>query len=136
MTGTFLVNTVDEFLIIDNGKLTNFNGDLEDYRKAILKGTTDFKQKEENEENNSNPIVRIDKKQARQIKAQISANEKTLKRLQRKLSETEGFLNSPESYTDESGPDLQSLLRNQADLTSQIELTEEEWLQLNTQLEN
>ena len=40
-----LVNTVDEFLIIDNGKLTNFNGDLEDYRKAILKGTTDFKQK-------------------------------------------------------------------------------------------
>jgi uncharacterized membrane protein YdfJ with MMPL/SSD domain len=109
---------------------------LEDYRKAILKGTTDFKQKEVNEENDSNPIVKIDKKQARQIRAQISANEKTLKRLQRKLSETEGFLNSPESYTDESGPDLQSLLRNQADLTSQIELTEEEWLQLNTQLEN
>ena len=131
-----LVNTVDEFLIIDNGKLTNFNGDLEDYRKAILKGTTDFKQKEVSEEHNKNPIVKIDKKQARQIRAQISANEKTLKRLQRKLSETEGFLNSPESYTDESGPDLQSLLRNQAELTSQIELTEEEWLQLNTQLEN
>ena len=128
-----LVNTVDEFLIIDNGKLTNFNGDLEDYRKAILKGTTNFKQKEENDRN---PIVKIDKKQARQIRAQISTNEKTLKRLQRKLSETEAFLNSPESYTDESGPDLQSLLRNQADLTSQIELTEEEWLQLNTQLEN
>ena len=131
-----LVNTVDEFLIIDNGKLTNFNGDLEDYRKAILKGTTDFKQKEVSEENDRNPIVKIDKKLARQIKAQISTNEKTLKRLQRKLSETEEFLNSPESYTDESGPDLQSLLRNQADLTSQIELLEEEWLQLNTQLEN
>ena len=131
-----LVNTVDEFLIIDNGKLTNFNGDLEDYRKAILKGTKDFKQEKVTEENDRNPIVKIDKKQARQIRAQISANEKTLKRLQRKLSETEGFLNSPESYTDESGPDLQSLLRNQADLTSQIALTEEEWLQLNTQLEN
>ena len=131
-----LVNTVDEFLIIDNGKLTNFNGDLEDYRKAILKGTTDFKQEKVTEENDRNPIVKIDKKQARQIRAQISTNEKTLKRLQRKLSETEAFLNSPESYTDESGPDLQSLLRNQADLTSQIELTEEEWLQLNTQLEN
>ena len=131
-----LVNTVDEFLIIDNGKLTNFNGDLEDYRKAILKGTTDFKQEKVTEENDRNPFVKIDKKQARQIRAQISTNEKTLKRLQRKLSETEAFLNSPESYTDESGPDLQSLLRNQADLTSQIELTEEEWLQLNTQLEN
>jgi ATP-binding cassette subfamily F protein 3 len=131
-----LVNTVDEFLIIDNGKLTNFNGDLEDYRKAILKGTTDFKSKKVIKETDTKPIVKIDKKEARQIRAQISANEKTLKRLQRKLSETEEFLNSPKSYTDESGQDLQSLLRNQADLTSQIELTEEEWLQLNTQLEN
>ena len=131
-----LVNTVDEFLIIDNGKLTNFNGDLEDYRKTILKGTTDFKSKKVIKETDTKPIVKIDKKEARQIRAQISANEKTLKRLQRKLSETEEFLNSPKSYTDESGQDLQSLLRNQADLTSQIELTEEEWLQLNTQLEN
>ena len=34
-----LANTVDEFLIIDKGRLSRFNGDLEDYRTLILKGS-------------------------------------------------------------------------------------------------
>jgi len=130
-----LVNTVDEFLIIDDGKLTNFNGDLEDYRKAILRGTADLKSKKGTKETDKKPKIKIDKKQARQMRAKIATNEKTLKRLQRKLSETEEFLNSPESYADETGPDLQSLLRDQVDLTSQIELVEQEWLELSDKLD-
>ena len=130
-----LVNTVDEFLIIDDGKLTNFNGDLEDYRKAILRGTADLKSKKGTKETDKKPKIKIDKKQARQMRAKIAANEKTLKRLQRKLSETEEFLNSPESYADETGHDLQSLLRDQVDLTSQIELVEQEWLELSDKLD-
>ena len=34
-----LANTVDEFLIIDKGRLSRFNGDLEHYRTLILKGS-------------------------------------------------------------------------------------------------
>jgi ATP-binding cassette, subfamily F, member 3 len=130
-----LVNTVDEFLIIDNGKLTSFGGDLEDYRKNILKGTADLKSGKEKKGPSSKPVIKMDKKKARQVRAQISSNEKNLKRLQRKLSETEELLNSPDSYNDETGPDLQSLLRNQMELTSQIELIEQEWLELNDALE-
>jgi len=130
-----LVNTVDEFLIIDNGKLTSFGGDLEDYRKNILKGTADLKSGKEKKGPSSEPVIKMDKKKARQVRAQISSNEKNLKRLQRKLSETEELLNSPDSYNDETGPDLQSLLRNQMELTSQIELIEQEWLELNDALE-
>ena len=33
-----LANTVDEFLIINEGKIERFNGDLLDYRKMILQG--------------------------------------------------------------------------------------------------
>ena len=55
--------------------------------------------------------------------------------MQRKLSETEDILNSPESYESDDGPDLHSLLRDQANLTSEIELTEQEWLELNEKLE-
>ena len=32
-----LANTVDEFLIINEGNLSTYNGDLEDYRKTVLK---------------------------------------------------------------------------------------------------
>ena len=62
-------------------------------------------------------------------------HEKTLKRLQRKLSETEEKLNSPASYESNEGPDLHALLREQANLTSEIELNEQDWLELNEQLE-
>ena len=61
--------------------------------------------------------------------------EKTLKRLNRKLSETQSFLNSPESYADSPELDLHSLLRDQVNLSSQIEVNEQEWVELNEELE-
>ena len=62
-------------------------------------------------------------------------HEKTLKRLQRKLTETEEKLNSPASYESDEGTDLHALLRDQANLTSEIELNEQDWLELNEKLE-
>ena len=126
-----LANTVDEFLIIDKGKLSRFNGDLEDYRKLILKGTVN----EELIKNKEEGKVKLDKKEVKAIKTQIISSEKTLKRLQRKLSEIEGYLNSPDSYNEESGRNLHDLLREQVNLSSEIELTEQEWLDLNQKLE-
>ena len=126
-----LANTVDEFLIIDKGKLSRFNGDLEDYRKLILKGTVN----EELIKNKKEEEVRLDKKEIKAIKTKITSVEKTLKRLQRKLKEIEGYLNSPDSYNEESGRNLHDLLREQVNLSSEIELTEQEWLDLNQKLE-
>ena len=45
-----LANTVDEFLIIDNGILDNFKGDLEDYRRSVLKSSSPRGKKQENKE--------------------------------------------------------------------------------------
>ena len=61
--------------------------------------------------------------------------EKTLKRLNRKLSETQNLLNSPDSYNDSPELDLHDLLRDQVNLSTQIELNEQEWLELNEDLE-
>ena len=57
------------------------------------------------------------------------------KRLNRKLSETQNLLNSPDSYNDSPELDLHDLLRDQVNLSSQIELNEQEWLELNEELE-
>ena len=127
-----MANTVDEFLIIDQGKLDRFNGDLIDYRKIILNGSKKLP-KVENIEKEIEP--KIDKKQAKQIKTEILSLEKTLKRLNRKLSETQNLLNSPDSYNDSPELDLHDLLRDQVNLSSQIELNEQEWLELNEELE-
>ena len=127
-----LANTVDEFLIINEGNLSTYNGDLEDYRKTVLKVTPNKKIKK-NEQIEIRP--ELSKQEIKEIKNKIIMHEKTLKRLQRKLTETEEKLNSPASYESDEGTDLHALLRDQANLTSEIELNEQDWLELNEELE-
>ena len=127
-----LANTVDEFLIINEGNLSTYNGDLEDYRKTVLKVSPSKKIKK-NEQIEILP--ELSKQEIKEIKNKIIMHEKTLKRLQRKLTETEEKLNSPASYESDEGTDLHALLRDQANLTSEIELNEQDWLELNEKLE-
>ena len=124
-----LANTVDEFLIIDNGNLAHFKGDLEDYRKSVLKNSST---KGEKKLNNEKDLPKLDR---RQIKNEIIALEKILKRLNRKLKEVEESLNDPKSYEQDESLDFQTLLKDQVSLTNEIELSEEQWLDLNQKLE-
>ena len=126
-----LANTVDEFLIIDKGKLSRFNGDLEDYRTLILKGSVNNESVKDKKE----AISKLQKKEVKSIKTNIISLEKTLKRLQRKLSEVNDKLNSPDSYNEDSGNNLHDLLREQVNLISEIENAEQEWLELNQKLD-
>lgn len=127
-----LANTVDEFLIINEGKIERFNGDLLDYRKMILQGP--YKESSKSKKDSEDEVK--DRKDLKKIKTQILAIEKTLKRLNRKLAETQEFLNSPELYNDSSKMNLHDLLRDQVNLDAEIKSTEEEWLELNEELEN
>ncbi len=124
-----LANTVDEFLIIDNGNLDNFKGDLEDYRRSVLKSSSPRSKKQENKEKG---LPRLDRKE---IKNEILSLEKILKRLNRKLKEVEESLNNPKSYEEDEGLDFHTLLRDQVSLTNEIELSEQQWLDLNQKLE-
>ena len=122
-------DTVDEFLIINNGILDNFKGDLEDYRKSVLKGSSARSEKEHNKEKG---LPHSDRKQ---IKNEIIAIEKILKRINRKLKEVEKSLNNPKSYEKDEDLDFHTLLRDQVSLINEIELSEEQWLDLNQKLE-
>ena len=124
-----LANTVDEFLIINNGNLVHFKGDLEDYRKSVLKSSSIQNEKKSN---TKEVLPKLDRKQ---IKNEIIALEKMLKRLNRKLKEIEESLNDPKSYKEDEGLDFHTLLRDQVSLTNEIELSEEQWLDLNQKLE-
>ncbi len=126
-----LANTVDEFLIIDKGRLNRFNGDLEDYRTLILKGSVNNESLKDKKDSRS----KLQKKEVKSIKTNIISLEKTLKRLQRKLSEVNDKLNSPDSYNEDSGNNLHDLLREQVNLISEIENAEQEWLELNQKLD-
>jgi len=133
-----LANNVDQFLLVEDGGLSEFDGDLNDYSLRILKNLNKAHGGKVNKSSESANVVnkKADQKMMRQIKAEILAAEKRLKRLQGKISDVESILQSPDTYDGDFQDDLHDLIRNQTELKSEIEEVEQEWLLLNEKFES
>ena len=160
-----LSNAVDAFLLLDQGGLKPFDGDLEDYRSFVLTGgiklpsggpekrvktdkerlqnRTKNKQAESARESGKDIAKEIEPdrtnpssgKQIRQIKTKLRTLETSLERLNRTLREADEALADISLYENGGGDDLQSALRNQLSLKAQIDELEENWLEMTTTLE-
>ncbi|MBD3648287.1 MAG: ATP-binding cassette domain-containing protein, partial [Pseudomonadales bacterium] len=129
-----LINTVDQFLLVDKGRVEEFKGDLEDYRNRLLSppaaSTTDKPAAEEKPVRPAN-----DHREARRLKTRIKTLEERLERLHAKLRETEEALADNKLYEGTDQSELQSLLREQLSLKDSIAELEEEWLEKSQALE-
>ena len=137
-----MANAVDQFLLVENGCVSIFPGDLADYRIRVLPG----------KEKDALPTNRATKtvpprtatrpgKEVRQLKTRLNTLDNRMERLQRKLGEVEQQLSDPAIYQSRDGHakqeiDLQSLLRDQTELKEQLEAMEGEWLEVSTELES
>ena len=132
-----LANNVDQFLLVEDGGLNEFDGDLHDYSLRILKNLN--KAQPAKSKKKDSPTEGVNKKAEqkiiRQLKAEVMAAEKRLKRLQGKITEVEAVLQSPDTYDGDFQEDLHDLIRNQSELKSEIEEVEQVWLSLSEQLE-
>ncbi len=131
-----LSNTVDTFLLVEQGAVEVFNGDLVDYRRRLLDELSGEIKKTKPPKN---ATVRGDKKNFRevqQVKTRLKTLDTRLDRLNRKLSEVDVSLSDPRLYQQPSPPELQGLIRDQINLKEQIALVEEQWLDLSETLEN
>ena len=79
--------------------------------------------------------VKIEKKEMRQIRAEISKIEKRLERFQRKINEIDQELSSSDAYKKDSVINVQSLLRDKIEISGQIESLEEAWFKLNSKID-
>ena len=133
-----LANNVDQFLLIDDGALSEYDGDLNDYSIRILDNLNKAQSRKSSSKvkSDSSGNKKADQKLHRQIKAEVMAAEKRLKRLNKKIGEVESLLHSPETYDGDFQDDLHDLIRNQTELRSQIEEVEQVWLSLNEKLES
>ena len=131
-----LANNVDQFLLIDDGEVKEYEGDLNDYSTRILANINKAQPKKSAAKaKTGGSNKKADQKLLRQIKAEIMAAEKRLKRLQEKIAEVEGVLQSPDTYEGNFQEDLHDLIRNQTELKAQIEEVEAVWLGLSEKLE-
>ena len=129
-----MTNTVDQFLLVSAGLVQEFSGDMSDYRSRVLPTSNPDSQTRD-----SKPVetpVKRPGKAARQLRTRIKTMDERMARLHRKLDEVNDQLADPDTYNDHENPDLQSLLRDQIELKTQLEEMEAEWLELSEELES
>ncbi len=137
-----LRNSVDEFLLLADGKIETFDGDLDDYQRWLLnkdKNSGTQLAKENNE-------GRIDRKEQRRqqaaARARLRPMEKKIAKIEKimadnaeKLTKLEEQLLCADIYTEDQKDNLRSVLKQQTTLKQTASPLEDEWLELCEQLE-
>ena len=127
--------TTDQFLIVADGRLEPFDGDLDDYRDWLLKS------KREKPEAPAAPVAALKKAAAKPVgsrknlEARIKRLEEMIARLNAKKTEMEARLADPALYLDESKQALEAVLHDQAYVGKELGQLEGEWLERQAELE-
>lgn len=135
-----LSNTVDQFLLVKDGKLDFFEGDLNDYEKLLLENN-----KTENKTDQSK-VGKLNKKEMRQQSAEKrnqlkSLRDKSIKlekeihQNQNQLAIIDKKLTDSDLYEDAQKDQLYTLLQERAQLLSLTSDLEEAWLETIEELE-
>jgi ATP-binding cassette subfamily F protein 3 len=133
--------TADELWLVDEGRVAEFDGDLEDYAKRLR--TKDLardesaapavsrkeQKRQEAEERNRRFAER------KPLEARIRSAEQALSRLGVEKLRLEKLMAAPDIYGDNQKDDLKRCLLEQANVTAKLQKAEEEWLKLSAELE-
>jgi len=146
-----LRNTVDEFLLVANGEVAEFKGDLDDYQKWLLEQKRQeqkaeaeaFSKSAPEEKKSLSAAERKEQKrlaaerrnQLRPIKKNVEKLEAEMEAQQTALEEIENALSDSNLYSAENKDRLKTILQQQASLKQQAEQTEEAWMEQQEALE-
>jgi ATP-binding cassette, subfamily F, member 3 len=121
--------TTEKLLIVADGRLREFDGDLDDYRDWLLKRDLAPKPKAEKKPApvRSKPVNR------KPLEARIKRLEEIMSRLNAQKAAIEQKLADPAVYQDPEA--LKALLQDQAYVVKEIEQVEGEWLVKQSELE-
>ena len=135
--------TVDEYWLVDGGRVQEFDGDLDDYHQYL-------QQREEapltGGQTGSAPATVSDRKEQKRqeaekrqrlapLRKQQQAAEKLMEKLQNQLDNLEERLGDTGLYDASRKDELNQLLQQQGMLKSGLEDAEMEWMELTEQLE-
>ena len=136
-----LESCVDEFYLVANGRVADFDGDIDDYQQWL---NDDKKQTVKANKIVSEP--QVDKRQQRKEQAELRKKasplrkqadkfEKLVQKNQDELTEVEAKLADSDIYQAEHKAKLTDLLKRQAKIKQDLEAHEMQWLDLEEQIE-
>lgn len=138
-----LANSVDQFLLVADGKVEEFDGDLDDYHHWLASQRQEQKTAPVSDGKSFSAADRKEQKrleaerraQLRPLKNQIDTLEKQIDQCSTKLKQIETSLADPGIYTDKRKVELKELLTVQASLTSELNKAENLWMEKLDELE-
>lgn len=133
-----LRNTVDDFLLVANGRVEEFNGDLDDYHQWLSQQHNSEDKKVPEQEDSGD---KVDRKQQRQeaaalrkqlqpLRKKVQAAERQVDKWQSQLDDLEQQLGDTTLYDAERKNELQDLLQQQGQLKQKLAQAEEDWMEL------
>ncbi|WP_104004837.1 ATP-binding cassette domain-containing protein [Marinobacterium lutimaris] len=132
-------NSVDRFLLVANGGVEEFNGDLDDYHQWLAQQRRDQSSSDEapKETRSLSAAERKEQKrleaerraQLRPLKKEVEKLEKALEKTSDALGKVEEALGDPAVYDDSAKEQLKTLLADQARLTREQQEIEEAWME-------
>ena len=135
-----LRSVCDSFILVHNQSVTEFDGDLEDYRQ-FLKNQTVSDSSTINEQPQT-PNRKEQRKLEAELRKQQQPLRNRLKTVERQIDQLntdkdtlETYLSDPELYNESNKTQLNKYLKGQAETSKQLEVLEEEWLELIEKLE-
>jgi len=143
-----LRNTVDQFYLVANGEVQEFDGDLQDYQVWLknYNRTPDAQVKNSVPDNSVEKLSGAEKKAQRQQSAEARKKiaplnkksqqlEKEIEKNEKQLADVEHELADTDLYTDAKKEALKMLLDRQAKTKKAIADKEAEWLEIQAQIE-
>ena len=139
---SLLEATTDSFLLIDKGRLNNFDGDLNDYRQwrlaqenAAAPAASAQSQSRKDTKRIEARIRQEKAKHSKPIQQKIDKAEKEIARLTDIQTACEAFLAQESAYSEENKPKLQETLAQLTETKVKLTQLEENWLQWQEELE-
>jgi ATP-binding cassette subfamily F protein 3 len=120
--------STEQLLIVAGGTVRAFDGDLDDYRAALLSSEP----KPKPEPAPKRPRVRVN---TRPLEARVKRLEELMARLAAQKADIEARLSDPALYAQAREAELKALLVEQAYAAKELEALEEEWLEKQAELE-
>ncbi len=142
--------TTDEFLIVADGRLKPFDGDLDDYRDWLFKSRATAMQATPAEPGGPVDTPGIDRREQRRIDAEQRQRLSSLRKpLEKRLQQVEAAMEKAEQeragvettlaqadiYEASRKDELRQLLAKQAEIRKTLDALEAEWLELQDSLE-